>query len=174
MPNSNFEKQLTELLEKEVPGDNSNTEVQEQEGSVFDNIEITPVTYDNKDSTAISSQADLLEDYKNARSNLYGLMGRTNFAIEQALKLAMLSEHPRALEVAGQLMNNSSNISKELINLHKTLKDKLDEGGEGQSNYTQVNNHYYNSDKKEIDDLERELEELDNKKEEPNNENQED
>lgn len=172
---SNFEKQLTALLEKEVPGSDSKGELQEQEeGSVFDNIEINPVTYDKKESTAISSQADLLEDYKNARSNLYGLMGRTNFAIEQALKLAMLSEHPRALEVAGQLMNNSSNISKELINLHKTLKDKLDEGGkEGSSSYTQVNN-YYGSDKKEIDDIDRELEELDNNKKDKDNESQED
>ena len=39
------------------------------------------------------------------------------------LEIAKSSEHPRAMEVFGQLIGKLTETNKELLNLHKTKKD---------------------------------------------------
>ena len=43
--------------------------------------------------------------------------------MEGLLQVAQETEHPRAYEVVGQLMDKLTNANKELINLHKQIKD---------------------------------------------------
>ena len=62
-------------------------------------------------------------DFQYARENLYNLIERGQDGLEEMLEIAKSSEHPRAMEVFGQLIGKLSETNKELLNLHKTKKD---------------------------------------------------
>ena len=62
-------------------------------------------------------------DYKYARENLYNLVERGQDAIDGILELSKETEHPRAYEVAGQLIKTVSDTAEKLIDIQKKLKD---------------------------------------------------
>ena len=62
-------------------------------------------------------------DYKYARENLYDLVERGQDAIDGILELSKEKEHPRAYEVAGQLIKTVSETAEKLIDIQKKLKD---------------------------------------------------
>ena len=63
------------------------------------------------------------DDYRLARSTLRGLIGKNEAVLSDLVDLARNSEHPRAYEVAGQLIKAQSEIAKDLLSLHKQKKD---------------------------------------------------
>jgi len=63
------------------------------------------------------------DDYQLARSTLRDLIGKNGAVISNMVDLAGRSEHPRAFEVAGQLIKAQSEIAKDLLGLHKQKKD---------------------------------------------------
>ena len=79
-------------------------------------------------------------DYKYTRENLYGLVERGQDAIEGILQLSKETEHPRAYEVAGQLIKTVGETAEKLIDLQSKLK-KLE--GEEQQKIGQQHNHLY-------------------------------
>ena len=78
-------------------------------------------------------------DYKYARENLYDLVERGQDAIDGILQLSKETEHPRAYEVAGQLIKTVGETAEKLIDLQQKLK-KLE--GEDQK-IGQQHNHFY-------------------------------
>lgn len=62
-------------------------------------------------------------DYRYARENLYNLVERGQDAIYGILELSKETEHPRAYEVAGQLIKTVAETAEKLIDLQKKLKD---------------------------------------------------
>ena len=62
-------------------------------------------------------------DFQYARENLYNLIERGQDGLEELLEIAKQSEHPRAFEVVGQMIDKLTTTNKELLNLHKTKKD---------------------------------------------------
>ena len=60
-------------------------------------------------------------DFETGRNNLYNLLDKGNEAIDGILELAKEGEHPRAYEVAGQLIKTVSEVSQNLLD----LQDKL-------------------------------------------------
>ena len=62
-------------------------------------------------------------DFQYARENLYNLIERGKDGLDEMLEIAKSSEHPRAMEVFGQLIGKLTETNKELLNLHKTKKD---------------------------------------------------
>jgi hypothetical protein len=62
-------------------------------------------------------------DYRYARENLYNLVERGQDAIDGILELSKETEHPRAYEVAGQLIKTVAETAEKLIDLQKKLKD---------------------------------------------------
>ena len=66
-------------------------------------------------------------DFQYARENLYNLIERGQDGLEEMLEIAKSSEHPRAMEVFGQLLGKLTDTNRELLNLHKTKKDILQE-----------------------------------------------
>lgn len=156
MTESKFEKQLQALLSGEEI--NNQLDALDENGQPLEVPEMLPVVYEEKNSLVDIDGSDVLDDYKFARSNLYGLIGRTNSGIELMLKIAAMSEHPRALEVLANLLKTSSEITKDLLQLQKQLQ------GESKSkkptgNYTQ-NNHFYNSNTKPSEVIDNELDNL--------------
>ena len=89
-----------------------------------------------------SRHENMETDYKYARENLYGLVERGQDAIEGILQLSKETEHPRAYEVAGQLIKTVGETAEKLIDLQGKLK-KLE--GEEQKVGTQHNHLYVGS-----------------------------
>ena len=89
-----------------------------------------------------SRHENMETDYKYARENLYGLVVRGQDAIEGILQLSKETEHPRAYEVAGQLIKTVGETAEKLIDLQSKLK-KLE--GEEQKVGTQHNHLYVGS-----------------------------
>src|SRR6056300_266368 len=69
------------------------------------------------------SKADVDNDYKYSRENYYNLIERGQEAIDGILNIAREGEHPRAFEVAGQLIGQVANTVDKLQDLQKKLKD---------------------------------------------------
>ena len=79
---------------------------------------------------------DVENDYEYARSNLYLLVEKGQEAINGALDLAMSSDHPRAYEVAGQLIKHVGDVADKLMALQKDKKSVREEKKKGPTNVT--------------------------------------
>jgi hypothetical protein len=64
---------------------------------------------------------DIEEDYEFQRTTLYGLVSQGQTALANLVSLAEQSQHPRAYEVAGQLMKTTGELAKDLIELQVTM-----------------------------------------------------
>ena len=76
-------------------------------------------------------------DFETGRKNLYNLIDKGNEAIDGILNLAKEGEHPRAYEVAGQLIKTVSEVSQNLLDLQdklKKIKDVPDKGPKSVTN----------------------------------------
>ena len=65
---------------------------------------------------------DIELDYKYQRENFYRLVEQGSTAIEGILELAREGEHPRAYEVAGQLIKNVAEVTEKLGDLQEKMK----------------------------------------------------
>ena len=105
--------------------------------------DILNIEYDIKKETQVvklpTRHENMETDYKYARENLYDLVERGQDAIDGILQLSKETEHPRAYEVAGQLIKTVGETAEKLIDLQQKLK-KLE--GEDQK-IGQQHNHLY-------------------------------
>ena len=69
------------------------------------------------------SKSDVDNDYVNSREQYYNLIDKGNEAIEGILEIAKEGQHPRAYEVAGQLIGQVAGTVDKLQDLQKKLKD---------------------------------------------------
>ena len=81
---------------------------------------------------------DIQQDYEMSRAQLHNLVMKGQEAVDGILEVAQASDHPRAYEVAGQLIKNVGDVADKLIDLQKKMKD-LDEDEKKNSPST-VNN----------------------------------
>ena len=72
---------------------------------------------------SVDDSGDSEIDFQYVRENLYNLIERGQDGLEEMLEIAKSSEHPRAMEVFGQLIGKLTETNKELLNLHKKKKD---------------------------------------------------
>ena len=75
-------------------------------------------------------------DFETGRKNLYNLIDKGNEAIDGILNLAKEGEHPRAYEVAGQLIKTVSEVSQNLLDLQDKLKKVKEVPDKGPKNVT--------------------------------------
>jgi hypothetical protein len=66
---------------------------------------------------------DIADDAEFARQNIRGLIAKGNNAVEGILHVAKESEHPRAYEVAANLIKHLSDLNKDLLEIQKRKKD---------------------------------------------------
>lgn len=100
-------------------------------------VSVEKESIEEKIEVIASTVDDIKKDYDYARGNLYSLVEKGQEAINGILELAQESEMPRAYEVAGQLIKNTSEIAEKLMALHKIRKDVEEEKVKGP---TTVNN----------------------------------
>lgn len=87
----------------------------------------------------LSQKPELQQDYEVTRAQLHSLVMKGQEAIDGILDVARSSDHPRAYEVAGQLIKNVADVADKLIDLQKKMKD-IDEKAATKSGPTTVNN----------------------------------
>ena len=63
------------------------------------------------------------DDADFARENIRTLIEKGNLAVDGILHVAKESEHPRAYEVAANLIKNLSDLNKDLMEIQKRKKD---------------------------------------------------
>ena len=84
--------------------------------------EVTPKAEVKQPPKKVDGKDEVQDDYEYARSNLYLLVDKGQEAVNGALDLAMSSDHPRAYEVAGQLIKHVGDVADKLMALQKDKK----------------------------------------------------
>ena len=69
-----------------------------------------------------SNDDDIENDYKYQLENFYGLVERGQDAIDGILELAKEGEHPRAYEVAGNLIKQVAEVTEKLGDLQEKMR----------------------------------------------------
>tara|TARA_B100000965_G_scaffold329051_1_gene292362 strand:+ start:3437 stop:3850 length:414 start_codon:yes stop_codon:yes gene_type:complete len=74
---------------------------------------------------------DVQQDYETSRAQLHSLVMKGQEAVDGILDVARASDHPRAYEVAGQLIKHVADTTDKLIDLQTKMKelDKEDKKG---------------------------------------------
>tara|TARA_B100002019_G_scaffold4100_1_gene3428 strand:+ start:1749 stop:2174 length:426 start_codon:yes stop_codon:yes gene_type:complete len=70
-----------------------------------------------------SDTEDVKQDYETTRAQLHNLVMKGQEAVDGILDVARASDHPRAYEVAGQLIKNVGDVADKLIDLQKKMKE---------------------------------------------------
>jgi len=84
----------------------------------------------------LSNNKDLQNDYEYSRGQLYNLVEKGQEAINGILDVAQNSDHPRAYEVAGNLIKNVADITDKLVDLQGKMKDINQEKKQTTNNVT--------------------------------------
>ena len=103
-----------------------------------DQIIATTQVFQTEENTelVIPQDKDPDSDFEIGRENLYKLLDKGNDAIDGILALAKEGEHPRAYEVAGQLIKTVADVSKDLLELQEKLKKIKDVPNTGPKSVT--------------------------------------
>ena len=75
------------------------------------------------------------KDYEYSRAQLYDLVEKGQEAVNGILDVCQDSQHPRAYEVAGQLIKHVADTTDKLVDLQRKMKD-LDEDKSAPKNVT--------------------------------------
>ena len=83
-----------------------------------------------------SETQDIKQDYEMSRANLHNLVMKGQEAVDGILDVARASDHPRAYEVAGQLIKHVADTTDKLIDLQGKMKELDKEDKKGPTNVT--------------------------------------
>ena len=86
------------------------------------NTDYVPAVKEDKPIT-IHQDESVDPDAHYSRANYYNLIEKGNEALDGILEVAKESQHPRAYEVAGQLIKNLSDVTEKLMILQKQQQD---------------------------------------------------
>lgn len=98
------------------------SEVDSKLSKILDTAEYIPAVKENQPVTIHHSvERDPDADY--SRSNYYNLIEKGNEALDGILEVAKESQHPRAYEVAANMIKNLSDVTEKLMILQKQQKE---------------------------------------------------
>jgi hypothetical protein len=86
----------------------------------------------------IDIEKDIKKDYDYSRGQLYDVIEKGQEALAGILDVANNTDHPRAYEVAGQLVKSVSDATEKLIALQQKMQD-LEEGPKKKQSVTNNN-----------------------------------
>jgi Terminase DNA packaging enzyme len=90
---------------------------------VFDTFPVATENSEPQQFQVVNVEDEKEADIQHVRSNLYDLIKKGTTAADNALKVANEMQHPRAYEVAGNLIKNVGDLTDKLVQLQKTLVD---------------------------------------------------
>tara|TARA_B100001996_G_C18540933_1_gene546905 strand:+ start:343 stop:771 length:429 start_codon:yes stop_codon:yes gene_type:complete len=103
---------------------------------------------------------DPTKDYEYTRAQLYNLIEKGHEALNGILDVAADSQHPRAYEVAGQLIKSVGDVTDKLLDSQKKMKD-MDEDKSGPKQVT--NNSLFVGSTSDLQKMLKEMSKKDNK-----------
>ena len=109
---ANLEEKVNEILGLETKSE-----------KIEETKEFQPPVERPKGDIEIKTEKDINQDYSYSRDSYYNLIDKGNEAIEGILEIAKEGQHPRAYEVAGQLIGQVGQTVDKLQDLQKKLKD---------------------------------------------------
>jgi len=68
-------------------------------------------------------EKDLEVDYEKTRQTYYELLDKGTEALEGMLEVAKQTDEARAYEVVGQLLKNTSEVNREIVDLQKRMEE---------------------------------------------------
>jgi hypothetical protein len=87
-------------------------------------VDYVPVVVEeNEKQLTIHQSESANPDADYVRSNYYGLIEKGNEALDGILEVAKQSQHPRAYEVAANMIKNMSDVTEKLMTLQKQRKE---------------------------------------------------
>ena len=90
--------------------------------SLADIFDINPIGTQSLPAPIVV-QSDIDSDFEFARNNIRELAEKGKVAVDNILQVASATDHPRAYEVAANLLKSMSDINKDLIELQKKKRD---------------------------------------------------
>lgn len=115
-------------------------------------VDYLPTVVQAKQETAIvqpekpkdtQEKTDFEKDYEKVRDNLFDLIEEAKKASKGILDVASQTDHPRAYEVASQLLQTAMLANEKLMDLHKKVLDTKKENPEASSQPKTVNNNAF-------------------------------
>jgi hypothetical protein len=109
----NLDAKLSEVLDIEplIPDDKPSVDVE-----VVEVMDATPVT-------VVSTKDPIEDDAEYARKNLKTLIEKGNTAVDDIIKVAKATDHPRAYEVAANMLKGLADMNKDLLEIQKRKQD---------------------------------------------------
>jgi ubiquinone biosynthesis protein Coq4 len=92
--------------------------------SLADIFDINPIGTQSLPAPIVV-QSDIDSDFEFARNNIRELAEKGKAAVDNILQVASATDHPRAYEVAANLLKSMSDINKDLIELQKKKRDLM-------------------------------------------------
>lgn len=110
-------------------------------------VTVEPINLISKKSNPLNRNIDLSEDYSTVRTMLYFQQQMLMEAAKVSLESARTSEAPRTMEVFATLMGQMTATNKELLKMHREMRDITSEhtktesptGGTSSQNITAQN-----------------------------------
>tara|TARA_B100001094_G_scaffold333124_2_gene408838 strand:- start:9864 stop:10370 length:507 start_codon:yes stop_codon:yes gene_type:complete len=119
-----------------------------------ENVEIVSKESDDVEIEEVSErEADMGSDYDLVRGNLKDIIKTGQGAIDGILNVASEGESPRAYEVVSQLIKTVADANKDLMDLHKKVKDLEKDDSTKQSAGRITNNAIYVGSTKDLQKL---------------------
>jgi len=87
------------------------------------NTDYIPVVKDDDKPITIHQESGANPDANYSRANYYNLIEKGNEALDGILEVAKESQHPRAYEVAANMIKNLSDVTEKLMILQKQQQD---------------------------------------------------
>ena len=109
---ANLEEKVNEILGLETKSE-----------KIEETKDFQPPVERPKGEVEVKTEKDINQDYSYSRDSYYNLIDKGNEAIEGILEIAKEGQHPRAYEVAGQLIGQVGQTVDKLQDLQKKLKD---------------------------------------------------
>lgn len=118
----------------------ANTDSSSDLDSISQALDLTPLPLPS--TTAVAVSADQIDnDFEYARGNMIATIEKGNEALNGILDVAGMGQHPRAYEVAANLVKTMMEANRELLDLQK--KKKEIEKIENKNNPQTVNNNLF-------------------------------
>lgn len=111
------------LKEIEMARDIISELIPSTEDTVIDLPNLKPVVVFQKNTGEVINDQDSLDDFNFARNAMHNLIENGQTALAELLRVAMLSDHPRAFEVVATLMKNIAEMTKDMLGLQEKMLD---------------------------------------------------
>ena len=104
---------------------------------VVDNTPRVPTVKKEEPIVPVQKEGDDIDkDYVYQRDNFYKLIEKGQTAVQGILDLAQESDHPRAYEVAGNMIKNVADVTEKLALLQEKMKKLKEVPGKAPKNVT--------------------------------------